>query len=311
MAILEYPSTLPGPEEAPVAPGVRGFFSNESPGFQTRNFSRDFTGVQTLTFFLSGDEPSAFEAFWKTQLLDGGRWFMATWPFMSGTATLARKFVSSLRWSHVHNSVYRVQAEVEFRGTGLDVTRGWVEDFAQGLDPYSQILGALSIFTIVTGPALQVSNNTATGVPQQIRRSTPNLVVRNWSVDFKIVTNLDGDPPAPIMLKDGAPKLALNVRSSTDNPPANRILLTLPEGTYTCSGSAPSVGVNYRFAVTFSLASDETAYVWSNLDTNSVVESGTIAGTHPPFAVNQHDFGADGDSGGTDTVIFDNVSVNI
>ena len=119
MPTLVYPPNLPGPESAPLVPDARALRSDAPGVFRERNFAKDFTGKQTLSFFLDPVQAAAFYLFWNEDLLQGGRWFSATWPFSGGNATLARRFSGEMSWAHLGGGAYRVTVESEFRGLGL------------------------------------------------------------------------------------------------------------------------------------------------------------------------------------------------
>lgn len=119
MALIEYPSTLPGPVSAPIQSAERRLLSQLPGPRNSRPGQRDRIETQQLSFVFTFDETAIFDAWFKDDLSDGGAWFAASWPLPRGGIGV-RKFIGALEWSEYFTNVgWRLNATCEVRGLGI------------------------------------------------------------------------------------------------------------------------------------------------------------------------------------------------
>lgn len=120
MSSTAYPSTLPGPSAVAVTSAERRLLSDVTGGpQQTRGLQRDYLANEQIEWTFSANEAAIFQAWWRTDLIYGGRWFASTWPTPAGWVATARRFKGAPTWSLMAVDAWRVAAQCEVRGRGL------------------------------------------------------------------------------------------------------------------------------------------------------------------------------------------------
>lgn len=123
MATVDYPSTLPGPDQLTTEPKVRAR-SSGLPGVERYTApERDYYGTLSVNFFFSRDQAAIFKAWWDT---NKGYWFNAVWPRLS-PALIVYRILGVPTFNHVFDGAYRVSMKVELRGISLAVGVGCTE----------------------------------------------------------------------------------------------------------------------------------------------------------------------------------------
>lgn len=113
--MIEFPSSLPSPDQAPLQPSETRAIAPGAGPFDTRPLSADPHATQTLIWTLDGDEAGAWWAFYRDDLDEGSRWFAAGWPHPDGQPQHVYRF-SSARQESLSEHVRRITAEVVVRG---------------------------------------------------------------------------------------------------------------------------------------------------------------------------------------------------
>jgi len=111
----QYPSGLPRPTKAFHRPKDR-VMASDLPGKATYSQrERDYAGTVDVEFFFTAEQAAAFFAWWRDDLLYGGKLFSAVWPALR-PGPLVYQFASNVTHRHVYLGAYRVSATVEIRG---------------------------------------------------------------------------------------------------------------------------------------------------------------------------------------------------
>lgn len=122
---LDYPTTLPCPQTEFLTPFERAQYSDPDRPRQARALSLDRLAILRATWPpLSPAEAAEFQEFWRTDLLDGGAWFNATWPLPQGKVPAVFRFIQQPRWRFVPGGRWRVEAVLEQRGRTVVVEPG-------------------------------------------------------------------------------------------------------------------------------------------------------------------------------------------
>lgn len=121
---IRYPSALPAPQRATVAPVDRRALGTSDKPREARALARDRLARVTVTFPpMRAEAFAAFRAWWRDDLVLGSKWFVADWPNMQGAATKVYRFTAPPRWSFVPGGLWSITAELEIRGEGMDPVR--------------------------------------------------------------------------------------------------------------------------------------------------------------------------------------------
>ena len=117
MPAIDFPSTLPGPNQVTTNPKVRARNAG-LPGSHTATApERDYYGTLDVSFFLTRAQATTFKTWWDS---NQGYWFNAVWPRLSQSLSVYR-ILGSPTFNHVYDGAYRVSAKVELRGSSLAV----------------------------------------------------------------------------------------------------------------------------------------------------------------------------------------------
>lgn len=114
--LLEFPSTLPNPSSLSSQGAERRLLSSINTGLpQTRSLQRDFAGTEDLQWMLDADQAEAWNSFWRYDLKEGGRWFQAAWPRVTGEVGVCR-FTGTPQWTYAGNDYWQVTVKTEVAG---------------------------------------------------------------------------------------------------------------------------------------------------------------------------------------------------
>lgn len=116
-----YPSSeLPCPQVADLVPAERRAFTDPAGLFLRRPVERDFRAIQSLQWTLTSEQAQRWQTWWRTELSQGGKWFVAPWPMPDGSTTGVRRFLGPPQWtSYIAGVGWVVAAQVEVRGVGV------------------------------------------------------------------------------------------------------------------------------------------------------------------------------------------------
>lgn len=121
---IRYPSALPAPQRANVAPVERRALGTSDKPRDARALARDRLARVSVTFPPMREAAfAAFRDWWRDDLVLGSKWFVADWPNMQGAATKVYRFTAPPRWSFVPGGLWSITAELEIRGEGMDPVR--------------------------------------------------------------------------------------------------------------------------------------------------------------------------------------------
>ena len=128
MAIIVFPAGLPNPSLISMQPNERRLVSTVAEGLpKVRRMQRDFTGFEDVRWNLTVDLDLVFFSWWRDTLINGGRWFTASWPQLNGKAVLVRFILPPSR-RYAGNDYWEITAKLEIRGiygtTAYDVEPG-------------------------------------------------------------------------------------------------------------------------------------------------------------------------------------------
>lgn len=102
----------------PILPKERRLLTEPPGPRDSRTVARDFVGEHDVQWLLNEAQAAAFVTWYRTDLVEGGKWFTARWPMPQGLVLLERQFVVAPRWQYAGNGFWRVSARVQFRSTG-------------------------------------------------------------------------------------------------------------------------------------------------------------------------------------------------
>ncbi len=118
MSAYAYPTDLPGPTSAPIQSAERRLLSSLPGPRVSRVLQRDRLATQRCTFALTLAQAEVFNAWWRDDLIEGGRWFASNWPLPQG-GTGVRRFIGTPKWGdYVPTALWKVTCEFEVRGRG-------------------------------------------------------------------------------------------------------------------------------------------------------------------------------------------------
>lgn len=121
---IRYPSTLPRPQVSNIAPVERRQLSSAERPRDARALQRDRLQRERVNFpAFNAEQFAAFRDWWRNDLVYGASWFVADWPTPSGATTTVRRFVSAPSWTFISKGWFKISAECEIRGAGVDPVR--------------------------------------------------------------------------------------------------------------------------------------------------------------------------------------------
>lgn len=121
MPAIAYPASLPCPAVSTTIPAERRIVSDLPGAKQFRRLESAYLAIERVMWnVLTQEQAEAFQAWWDSELRQGGAWFSAGWPSPRGGALL-RRFRAPPQWDYIHGGVdrrmWRVSAECDVRGT--------------------------------------------------------------------------------------------------------------------------------------------------------------------------------------------------
>lgn len=120
LLVSRYPSTLPAPSALVHAPRDRRRLSDPARPREANALQIDRAAIEKATFPpMTPAQYAAFREWWDSDLVKGGRWFVATWPSPRGPIEIVRRFVEPPAWSFVPGGFFQLSATFEVRGAGL------------------------------------------------------------------------------------------------------------------------------------------------------------------------------------------------
>ncbi len=118
MPAQTYPAGLPYPQSAPVQASERRLMTQGDGPRDSRPVQFDRLGQQQLQWTFKFAHAAVFQAWWETDLVEGGAWFVANWPLPQG-GDGDRRFVGTPAWQLLPGYGWRVTATCALRGRGL------------------------------------------------------------------------------------------------------------------------------------------------------------------------------------------------
>ena len=141
-----YPSELPNPTKASHTPKVRNFATDLEGPASYANRERDFTRTIAVEFFFTAEQAAIFYAWWRDDLLYGGKWFNCSWPSLTAGSTVAQ-LLGEPSFDHVYNGAHRIALLVQVRGATLPISAGsapqvFTSFFGENLAPAAAVSGS-------------------------------------------------------------------------------------------------------------------------------------------------------------------------
>jgi len=120
MGAVVFPSSLPNPTVVGMSPAERRLLSSVATGMpQSRLLQQDFLGYENLQWEFDAAQAAVFQLFWSSKLLNGGRWFAASWPRVSAATSGVCRFLLPPKWNLIGHERWRVTVGTELRGAAL------------------------------------------------------------------------------------------------------------------------------------------------------------------------------------------------
>lgn len=117
MGFVVFPAALPQPSVVSMSAAERRLLSSVAEGLpQVRLLQADFLGYENLQWEFTASNASIFQFWWVNNLLEGGRWFAASWPRVSAAVNGVCRFLLPPRWELIGHEYWRVTVGTELRG---------------------------------------------------------------------------------------------------------------------------------------------------------------------------------------------------
>lgn len=120
MSAVVFPPTLPNPSVVSMTPAERRLLSSITNGMpQARLLQRDFLGYENLQWEFTAAQAAIFQLWWSSTLINGGRWFLASWPRVTAAPSGVCRFLQPPKWDLIGHDYWRVTVGTELRGVAL------------------------------------------------------------------------------------------------------------------------------------------------------------------------------------------------
>ena len=117
MVAVVFPSSLPSPSVVWMSAAERRLLSSIADGLpQMRTLQSDFLGYENLQWEFTGAQAVVFQQWWRVTLIEGGRWFQASWPRVTVATTGVCRFLLPPKWDLIGHEYFRVTIGTELRG---------------------------------------------------------------------------------------------------------------------------------------------------------------------------------------------------
>lgn len=116
---LVYPSTIPGPQLAPMDPSERRNLTDGYGPREERAFQRDYHLTQRLQFKFTPAQMAVFNVFIETTLIMGGCWFASSWRTPAGGIGVHRFVMNTKQETFLATGHWLVTIDCEVRGRGM------------------------------------------------------------------------------------------------------------------------------------------------------------------------------------------------
>ena len=113
--VVHYPDDLPCPQpDTDLVPKERRYISDIGDVKKYRRFQRDYQATRNrVSFVFSPEEGQRFCEWYKNAIFDGGAWFYADWPVLSGESPLAHRFITRPVFTFLSAGYVKVTAQIE------------------------------------------------------------------------------------------------------------------------------------------------------------------------------------------------------
>lgn len=312
MTAIIFPAALPNPSVSVLTPAERRLLSDVTGGpQQARGLQRDYLATQRVEWAILTDaEADALNTWWRDTLTSGGAWFASIWPVPQGWVSVARRFVGAPQWSHLPGGFWKVAAQVQVRGRGLDPRVCFYENFSSGLAPYTVTSGSVGIFGIVTtayGPSLRVAPQSGGSAYMQ-RPLGGTIVASAFSARF-MVDSFNSDDGAVVELYGaGVRYVGMLPRVAAPFDSLQRAQLVVDsESIFLTAGSVIS-GAWYQLDLVIATGVGNTIATLTKLSDGSVVSITPLTVSHSPPSVDALRFTIDSATT-TSAITYDDVRV--
>lgn len=304
MAVVVYPSTLPGPSLSQVTPAERRLLSDVSGGpQQARGVQRDYLAMQRVEWnLLSAAQADEFNVWWRDTLVQGGSWFTSTWPAPQGWVSVVRRFMGVPQWSHMGGGFWRVSAQVQVRGRGMAPQGCLDELFASGTTPYTLVTGNTGLFTVAASPygngLICAAQNTS--VVSRISRAFPTKLTKSLSTKFRI-TVLNPDDGALIGAFDGLVGLSFIPCREAAFDVLRRAYIYVGSDSLPVTDTGLTVDDWYQIDITLISGFGNSLCKITRLADNTIIKLSTLPGDYAALSATNLDFVVD--SGGLTSAV--------
>ena len=210
MAALTYPTSLPGPQLAPVSPTER---RDATEGYGPRElhaYQRDRHSTQRVQFKFTPAQAAIFVSWVDNTLIFGGCWFSSTWRIPPGGVSVRRLMMSTQQWDFLATGHWLVSIDCEVRGRGEmpeiiedPYAACQNETFTADIAPYNLLAGSLSGFSNFTdalyGRALRMTAGAGPS-SSEIERTFTAITLQSIRFKFRIEA-LNSDDAGLLYLK--------------------------------------------------------------------------------------------------------------
>lgn len=124
---IRYPDYLPCPQvDTDLTPRERRYISDIGDVKKFRTFQRPYQATrQNISFVFTPEQARDFQAWYKTEIIEGGAWFYADWPILHKETEIAYRFVTRPLWRFLARGNYHVSATVElYEGRKVGASSG-------------------------------------------------------------------------------------------------------------------------------------------------------------------------------------------
>lgn len=321
MASVTYPAGLPCPQTSTVTPAERRALSSADRPREARNIQRDRLDYERITWPpMTIAESDTLLTWWRTTLIYGGAWFVATWPLPRGLVAAVRKLREQPKWQFVPGGFWRLSALCEVRGRGMEPATtqmcegGYLENFDEGLAPYSIGGDVFSIVSSTYGNALKVTGGAITAFTSTAERDITPFTFTSATFKVRLDAFPSGSNP------DDGPFLDLRFDTDTvllfdcsreQSFDGARRPYVLFDGDFVFAAPA-ALAVGVWHEATLEIVSPTTAEFTLKVVGGSVLQVTTFTGTFSTLQVDQIVFYDASSFGGSDvkcTATFDQIEL--
>lgn len=257
------------------------------------------------------DDYKTFEDFRRLNLLGAHKWFWIQLPSAGGVTWHVARFAKKPKATAVGHRAWKVSAELEVRERAFSSQSieggSFVEDFSQGLTPYTVVFGTLDSYTVPDGTLHCASQNS--GTARRIRRTFDPVVASQISGEFRL-DSLGTDDAIVIEIKSGTTThFHFNPRrEGAYDSPRRAIARMGGSGSIPVTDASIQIGIWYRMTLSVVPGAGNSTCTIARIDNGLILKTTSFPGDFTAVEVDAMEFL--NDSGSTTSATrWDNIQI--